>query len=387
MPLLFLSPDNLFGSCQRIGSAVDDYQYTLSEDQLRRLEGEVERLVEGGHKWTHLYTQCVLGNVLLAFELNQHYDVDFCKHKARPSLLPPPPKEEGVVVDDLEDVLGIPEESRQENDLFRGYDYAEGGGVYGGGGNSDFLYPKRSDDALEQFYSRGIELPGDPGMDHSGALEFVTVHKYKKNRKRQFLIDQLRQELDSSKFQSPDFSRFKTLESLKFQSPEFSRSVNLDSPKFQSPDFLRFKNLDFSRFQSPDFSKLKSLDSSKSQSPGLSRFKNLDSLWLQGPESSRLQNRDSSRFQSPGSLRSQNKEGEIEREANNFLSRLTLKELHQLEAMVVDGNKDYADRGEEINADDQGQDEEGEESTFDLQPTFDLDRKRGNLTLNLCSCA
>lgn len=163
----------------------------MSEDQLRQLEDEVERLVEGGYKWTDLYTQCVLGNVLLAFELNQHYDSNFCQHKARPTPTGSFPLEE----EELEDVGSIPE-SRQENDLFKGYDYDDGDID---GGDSDFVYPKRSEDPLAEFYSRRVYLPEDTVSDQSGAFDFVTVHKYQKNRKRQSLIGQLRQNLDSSR--------------------------------------------------------------------------------------------------------------------------------------------------------------------------------------------
>lgn len=230
----------------------------------------MERLVEGGYKWTDLYTQCVLGNVLLAFELNQHYDSNFCQHKARPAPTGSFPLEE----EEQEDVGSIPE-SRQENDLFKGYDYDEGDDD---GGNLDFLNPKRSEDPLAEFYSRRVYLPEDTVTDQSGALDFVTVHKYQKNRKRQSLIGQLRQNLDSSR------------------------------------------------------------------------------------------------------SREEEEEDEVESRAKDFLNSLTTRELDLLKAIVNDGY-DYEDGSEEINAEDQGQDEVGEEeeSNSDLQPNFDLEQKRGNV--------
>ena len=39
----------------------------------------IERLVSGGYTWNNMYTQCVLGNILLTFRLQKDdYDPEWC---------------------------------------------------------------------------------------------------------------------------------------------------------------------------------------------------------------------------------------------------------------------------------------------------------------------
>ena len=75
---LVVFSDGLFGTCQSRAAAKDWYQYQLSEKELQLLEAEVSRLVISGSSWNDLYTQCVLGNILLGFRTGSDVDPDFC---------------------------------------------------------------------------------------------------------------------------------------------------------------------------------------------------------------------------------------------------------------------------------------------------------------------
>lgn len=70
--------DRLFGSCQKFSSKKDGYQYYLDTDTLHALEKEISRLISRGYTWDNLYTQCVLGNILLAFRKGMNHDETWC---------------------------------------------------------------------------------------------------------------------------------------------------------------------------------------------------------------------------------------------------------------------------------------------------------------------
>ena len=73
--------DGLFGNCQKsVGRlAADGYRYHLSGAERRQLETILVSLVDAGFAWSHRYTQCVIGTVLLAFRTgNQRLDPGYC---------------------------------------------------------------------------------------------------------------------------------------------------------------------------------------------------------------------------------------------------------------------------------------------------------------------
>jgi len=76
-----LFTDGLFGNCQRsVGGGLlpDVYQYQLTGGQRAQLESILLKLIESGYAWSHQYTQCVIGNVLLAFRSGVDFDLGFC---------------------------------------------------------------------------------------------------------------------------------------------------------------------------------------------------------------------------------------------------------------------------------------------------------------------
>jgi len=71
--------DGLFGNCQKSGRLLRDiYQYQLTGDQRQQLERILLTLIESGYGWSHQYTQCVIGNVLLAYRSGFDFDLGFC---------------------------------------------------------------------------------------------------------------------------------------------------------------------------------------------------------------------------------------------------------------------------------------------------------------------
>lgn len=141
---------------------IDQYKYSLNEDQLVKLTNEVAQLVASGYKWTDRYTQCVIGNVLLAFELNQHYDSDFCKQR----LVPREPQKGSLPTDDIIDSV--------EKLYWKA---------------PPEVYDDTGLDLLQRFPYQGIHarsLSDLQGPDESewGKYDFVNVHKYLKSRKR-----------------------------------------------------------------------------------------------------------------------------------------------------------------------------------------------------------
>ena len=71
--------DGLFGNCQKSDRLLPDvYQYQLTGAQRQQLESILLRLIELGYGWSHEYTQCVIGNVLLAYRSGVDFDLGFC---------------------------------------------------------------------------------------------------------------------------------------------------------------------------------------------------------------------------------------------------------------------------------------------------------------------
>jgi len=71
--------DGLFGNCQKSDRLLPDiYQYQLTGVQRKELESILLRLIESGYGWSHEYTQCIIGNVLLAYRSGVDFDLGFC---------------------------------------------------------------------------------------------------------------------------------------------------------------------------------------------------------------------------------------------------------------------------------------------------------------------
>lgn len=56
----------------------DGYQYFLDSTSLQTLEAEIYRLIRVGYTWSDFYTQCVLGNILLAYRRSVKPDSEWC---------------------------------------------------------------------------------------------------------------------------------------------------------------------------------------------------------------------------------------------------------------------------------------------------------------------
>ncbi|XP_064648472.1 receptor-type tyrosine-protein phosphatase N2-like isoform X2 [Lineus longissimus] len=70
--------DGLFGNCQNILAAKDRFQYDLDLDTVITLQRALQRLIREDFSWDSVYTQCVLGDVLLAFRVDAKPDLGFC---------------------------------------------------------------------------------------------------------------------------------------------------------------------------------------------------------------------------------------------------------------------------------------------------------------------
>lgn len=142
---------------------IDQYKYSLNENQLVKLTNEIAQLVANGYKWTDRYTQCVLGNVLLAFELYQHYDSDFCKQR----LVREPQK--GNLPTDVEKLYWKAPPEVEDGEI-RNYD----------GTGLDL-----SESPYQEIYTRSpSDLRGPDESSEWRKYDFVDVHKYLKSRKR-----------------------------------------------------------------------------------------------------------------------------------------------------------------------------------------------------------
>lgn len=70
--------DALFGNCQRSAGPKDHFQYYLDRENLSALEDEIIRLLRARYTWHDIYTQCVLGNMLLAYRKGVSFDPYWC---------------------------------------------------------------------------------------------------------------------------------------------------------------------------------------------------------------------------------------------------------------------------------------------------------------------
>ena len=78
LQISFVFADRLFGNCQKSDRPTDGYQYFLDRGTLQSLEAEIYRLIKDGYSWENLYTQCVLGNILVAFRRGIPHDESWC---------------------------------------------------------------------------------------------------------------------------------------------------------------------------------------------------------------------------------------------------------------------------------------------------------------------
>jgi len=77
--------DGLFGNCQKSERLLPDvYQYQLTGAQRQQLESILLKLIESGYGWSHQYTQCVIGSVLLAYRSGVDFDLGFCTASRSP---------------------------------------------------------------------------------------------------------------------------------------------------------------------------------------------------------------------------------------------------------------------------------------------------------------
>jgi len=75
--------DALFGNCQKSQGPKDPFQYYLDPSALAALEKEIVQLLEAGYTWHDVYTQCKLGNILLAFRKGVSFDPYWCEKVAQ----------------------------------------------------------------------------------------------------------------------------------------------------------------------------------------------------------------------------------------------------------------------------------------------------------------
>ncbi|XP_076653990.1 tyrosine phosphatase IA-2 [Halictus rubicundus] len=75
--------DLAFGRCLPLyGDLSEDdyYQYDFDIDELELLRQQLERLQIDGYKWSHPYTQCVMGTSLYNLRHRENYDFGQCQH-------------------------------------------------------------------------------------------------------------------------------------------------------------------------------------------------------------------------------------------------------------------------------------------------------------------
>ena len=148
LPLPCSVSDNLFGNCQQ--GVIDTFRYVPDGDQLYGLELEIIHLVDDGYTWDDLYTQCILGNILLSMRTGDGYDPDFC---------------EGHATGD-NDVGGSREAMLSEDFLALLREYIEN--------------VRASEDA---------NINNEVGMPTEKKDTFLSIHKYLKSHKRNDLQD------------------------------------------------------------------------------------------------------------------------------------------------------------------------------------------------------
>lgn len=150
--------DLLFGTCQKRGEARDDFVWDqLTEDQLSDLEQEVRRLIRDGYAWQDLYTQCVLGNILLAYRSRRPADPMFCDTGGGRN---------GDLTEQLsQDALRLLQQYFED---YYGNDLVDADDL--GTPSREFMVPNYSAESDRSYEQKKDEL--------------VNIHKYQKSRKR-----------------------------------------------------------------------------------------------------------------------------------------------------------------------------------------------------------
>lgn len=178
-----LIADLLFGNCQRVSllNPPDTFVWdNLSSSQLFALEREVVRLLDKGYSWRDLYTQCVLGNVLLAYRTGQDFDPYFCDSGGESSSS----ANEQLMAEAL-DLLQVSQNSRIQ---VMSFDL-----VFSSTHTSLLCqeYFKDDDGELQPSYNDvsseeilPLHLDNDFYSKEEKKDELVNVHKYQKNKKR-----------------------------------------------------------------------------------------------------------------------------------------------------------------------------------------------------------
>ena len=73
-----MAVDKLFGSCQAHNGGIlpSSFSYQLDSQQLAELAQVMQRLVLSGYTWRHVYTQCVVANLLSAYRHGAVFGTD-----------------------------------------------------------------------------------------------------------------------------------------------------------------------------------------------------------------------------------------------------------------------------------------------------------------------
>ena len=139
------------------------------------LEDEVSRLLDEGYMWTSLYTQCTLGNILVAYRTDAKFDPNFCENNqvSRSS------EELDLIEDELTaDTLKLLKKYFEDY-----YEYD----------SPEQEVANRRDtvdwDSVDVDYPLSKEFPDtysdeDISQPYEKKDEFVNVHKYLKSHKR-----------------------------------------------------------------------------------------------------------------------------------------------------------------------------------------------------------
>lgn len=69
--------DLLFGTCSDSGIPAN-FEYTLDEHDLAKLEKEIVKLVQDGFSWQDGYTQCIIQNIIISLTINEPFSKIIC---------------------------------------------------------------------------------------------------------------------------------------------------------------------------------------------------------------------------------------------------------------------------------------------------------------------
>jgi len=72
--------DYAFGRCLPKKGKPEKYQYTFDKRSLGLLSRELRRLFTSGYRWNHVYTQCVVKNLLASIRTQAPYDPSLCQN-------------------------------------------------------------------------------------------------------------------------------------------------------------------------------------------------------------------------------------------------------------------------------------------------------------------